>query len=280
MKYKNANDEVHMNDQKMAAMIQQNFVHKVSYVASKSTGMFIKETDEFLYVDCGMPADTFNIGVLFTDSADDQRLLHETVDYFTDKNFPMSLWCWENIRDSTRQAIVKHGLFLSEVNIGMYAYTSDLHPAAEMPDGFSVRRVSSPMEVRQFGAALSSLFGNSMEGVNVRKYYDSLSESTLYNHSDLKLFIGFMNEKAACIGSAMYSNSSVGIYDIATLPEQRKKGLGSAMFNSILSEIKNSYDGLCVLQASEAGANLYRRAGFREVCNILVYENRNMLEVQ
>jgi len=269
-----------MHNQKMAALIQQNFVDKVSYVPRKSAGMSVIETDEFVNVDCGLPADTFNISVLLKDNTDAERLLRETVEPFTVQNFPMSLWCWDNISDSTRQAIMKHGLILSEVNIGMYAYTSDLHPAMELPFGFSVRQVGSPMEVRQLGVALSSLFGESMEGEYVRKYYEQLSESTLYKHSDLKLFIGLINDKVVCIGSAMYTENSVGIYDIATVPEQRNKGLGSAMFHYILADIKRSYDGLCVLQASEAGANIYSRAGFQPVCNIAVFENRNMLDLK
>lgn len=54
-------------NQRISAYIQHNFMEKVSFVAQESEGMSVQTTEQYMRVDCGMPADTFNIGVLRAD---------------------------------------------------------------------------------------------------------------------------------------------------------------------------------------------------------------------
>ncbi|MFL1673429.1 GNAT family N-acetyltransferase [Paenibacillus dendritiformis] len=260
-------------DQRISAYIQDNFMEKVSFVARESEGMSVQSTEQYMLVDCGMPADTFNIGVLRADDADSEGAVRQMTDYFAARAFPMSLWCWEPLGPSARQAIEHAGLSLAEVNEGMYAYAEDLSPEAQMPEGFAVKQVRTPGEVRQFGAVLSSLFGDGSEAKHVNLYYERLAESPLWTRPEMALYIGVLSDGTpVSVGSIIRSRDSVGIYDIATLDEYRKRGFGSAMFHHIVSDILTWHDGLIVLQASEAGAGLYKRAGFRPVCAIWVFE--------
>ena len=200
-------------------------------------------------------------------------------DYFAARSFPMSLWCWEPLGASTLQEIEHAGLNLAEVNEGMYAYAEDLSPEAYMPEGFAVKQVRTPREVKQFGAVLSCLFGESSEAKHVSLYYERLAESRLWTRPEMVLYIGVLNDGTpVTVGSTIRSRDSVGIYDFATLDDYRKRGFGSAMFHHILSDILTWDDGLIVLQASEAGAGLYKRAGFRPVCAIRVFENGHGIE--
>ncbi|WP_374018977.1 GNAT family N-acetyltransferase [Paenibacillus thiaminolyticus] len=266
-------------DQRISAYIQHNFMEKVSFVARESEGMSVQTTDQYMRVDCGMPADTFNIGVLRADDAGSEGAVRQMTDYFAARSFPMSLWCWEPLGASTLQEIEHAGLSLAEVNEGMYAYAEDLSPGAYMPEGFAVKQVRTPGEVAQFGAVLSCLFGESSEAKHVSLYYDRLAESQLWTRPEMALYIGVLNDGTpVTVGSTIRSRDNVGIYDIATLDEYRKRGFGSAMFHHILSDILTWHDGLIVLQASEAGAGLYKRAGFRPVCAIRVFENGHGIE--
>lgn len=263
--------EIH---QRISMLIQDNFMDKVSFVARESEEMSVQATAQYMLVDCGMPADTFNIGVLLAGDAGPERVVRLITNYFAARAFPMSLWCWEPLGASARQAIEHAGLSLAEVIEGMYAYAEDLSPEAQMPEGFAVKQVRTPGEVRQFGAVLSSLFGDGSEAKHVSLYYDRLAESPLLNRPEMALYIGVLNDGTpVSVGSTMRSRDSVGIYDIATLDEYRKRGFGSGMFHHIVSDILTWHDGLIILQASEAGAGLYKRAGFRPVRTICVFEN-------
>ncbi|MCG7409628.1 GNAT family N-acetyltransferase [Paenibacillus sp. ACRRX] len=91
------------------------------------------------------------------------------------------------------------------------------------------------------------------------------------------MYVGEYNGEAVSIGSLLSTENSVGIYDIATRQEYRGKGLGSAMFHYLLEEAKRMSDGICVLQASPEGLGIYKRAGCKEVSEVIVYGNRHLI---
>jgi ribosomal protein S18 acetylase RimI-like enzyme len=53
---------------------------------------------------------------------------------------------------------------------------------------------------------------------------------------------------------------------VATVPEQRKKGYGTAMMDHLIQRAKNQGYHLVTLQASREGKGLYQRLGFQECC--------------
>jgi ribosomal protein S18 acetylase RimI-like enzyme len=260
-----------------ARLIQSNFVEKIILAAEQIEGVNVMHTGNLVRVDSCMPSDTFNACVVLNDEADYNLMLKQTYGYFKDKKYPMALWCWDYLK-GTKAMLDSSQLILGEINIGMWADIKDLNPNPKMPSNFIVRQVETSYGVKSFGSIIAVLFGESLEGQCIKNYYDKLSEASLYLNNPIKLYIGYLNGKAVCTGSAVYTKDSAGIYDIATLPDYRNKGLGTAMFNHILIEIKKNYNGLCVLQASEEGMGIYKKAGFSTACNIYVYENRSLVD--
>lgn len=55
------------------------------------------------------------------------------------------------------------------------------------------------------------------------------------------------------------------IYCVATLPEARGRGIGTAITREPLLEAKNGGYDVAVLEASEMGLPVYRRLGFKEL---------------
>ena len=49
-------------------LLIDNFVFKTSYVAQFVPGMSVKETKDYISVDCGLPADTFNVITLLNNN--------------------------------------------------------------------------------------------------------------------------------------------------------------------------------------------------------------------
>jgi ribosomal protein S18 acetylase RimI-like enzyme len=98
--------------------------------------------------------------------------------------------------------------------------------------------------------------------------------------------MGFLQEKfpeqvyhlGACSGRCVVGVAtlflgpeSAGIFDVAVLPEWRRRGVGTAMTGELCHHARlKGYDRV-VLIASKDGRFLYREFGFQEVCTISVH---------
>ncbi|MBU7320498.1 GNAT family N-acetyltransferase [Paenibacillus oleatilyticus] len=264
----------------LAQLVRANFITRSACLAKDSGEMNVRETADFIRVDCGLPSDTFNNSVWLKEQVkpSDTSLIEETVEYFNKKQYPMALWSWEDRSSCTFETLRSLGLNEAEINIAMYADLDALQPDTNCPAELRLKEVASAREIEQYADVLASLFGESPEAANVRLYYKRVPASLLLNHSVMKLYIGTVQDDVVSTGCLIFAPDSVGIYDIATRQECRGRGFGSAMFNFLLAEARKHRAGWCVLQASPDGINIYKRSGFEPVCEVTVYENRHLFE--
>ena len=59
-----------------------------------------------------------------------------------------------------------------------------------------------------------------------------------------------------------------GIYDVATLPDWRRRGVGRAVTMAAMSEARALGYRMAILHSSTTGVGMYRSLGFQEVCPI------------
>lgn len=256
-------------------VIQQNFVVNNTFAARHDRNIDVRLNDDFLRTDCGLPSDTFNVAIPLRDNPTDE-LYAAMVTAFTARGLPMALWLWDFL-PQWRAYLGQSPLPLAETNLGMYAAADTLRIVPELPQDFSIRKVTTGADVLDFAGVMAAVFGQSAEADNVRRYYARLAHSGFYNDSATKMYVGYRNGRAVSTGSIIITAEATGIYDIATLESERNRGLGSAMFHHILKEIQNMGHPLCVLQASPMGAGIYRRAGFETACEVFIFENRELL---
>ncbi len=81
----------------------------------------------------------------------------------------------------------------------------------------------------------------------------------------------------AGVSELLIGSQTAGIYDIATHPEYRRRGIGSSMFQYLLLDACTSQHRFCILQASHDGFRIYEQAGFSAVGKVHVFENRRLL---
>lgn len=227
-------------------LLIDNFTYKTSYIARQVNGMDVKETKDYITVDCGLPADTFNIITLLNSNVTEGiEKLYKEVEYYNQKKFPMSVWFWDDKQEQTiKSELIKLGLKEAEKNIAMVAELKTIHPRINMPVGFTIQKASSSGQIKKFGETLANLFGTSEEGKNVQAYYNQISSLNLWNSDNMKLYLGLYKGEVVSVGSLVRTKDSVGIYDIATKEEMRGQGFGSTMFNFLLQEaeqLKNTY---------------------------------------
>ncbi|MGE6540711.1 GNAT family N-acetyltransferase [Bacillus luti] len=266
-----------MNYQKL---LLDNFKYKTSYIARHAQGMCVKETNTYIAVDCGLPADTFNIITLLNNNlTEGSEKLYEEIERYNQKNFPMCVWLWDEEHVQTiKSGLITLGLKEVEHNIAMVADLETLHPIIGMPVNFKIKQASSPGQIKRFGETLADLFGTSEEGINVQAFYNQVSSLDLWNSENMKLYLGLYKDEVVSVGSLVCTKDSVGIYDIATKEGMRGQGFGSTMFNFLLQEAKKLKATKCVLQASPDGINIYKKSGFQSVGQMTVFENRDSIK--
>lgn len=260
---------------KLKQIIRQNFVAHNTYAAQYNHNIKTALTSHYFRTDCGLNTDTFNVSIPLTDTPSD-ALYSEMTEYFTRQNKPMSLWLWDDL-SSWHRYLDNSPLPHTEVNLGMYAMAEMLQTRDILPEDFAVKTVQTVDDVLCFSTVMSSVFGQSAEAENVRSYYAALSQTGFFKADNIRYFIGLKAGRPVSCGSVTVNSDSVGIYDIATLETERNRGFGSAIFHYILRFAAQYPGRLCVLQASPDGAGIYQRAGLKAVCDVFVYENRDLL---
>jgi GNAT superfamily N-acetyltransferase len=138
-------------------------------------------------------------------------------------------------------------------------------PRRPLPE-IELRRVAAGEDRWNLCYVMSQAFVTSME-----TYLDAYDRGE-YWETGMKGLVGYRQGQA--ISSACYlpGRDAVGLYGVATLPAEQRKGYGEAMVRAALEAARRE-SGLekAVLQASGQAAALYRRLGFRTVTFVSVY---------
>lgn len=132
-----------------------------------------------------------------------------------------------------------------------------------------VTQVKSKEELSKYIEVFISLFEGTPEQYALEDYFNKFSQKKL--GLDTQLFIGCIDKVAVTTGLLIKSQDSYGIYDVMTKENFQGKGLGSEMFQFLLNQT-NDKEKPVVLQASDDGKNIYKRFGFIDVGEMVVFE--------
>lgn len=114
-----------------------------------------------------------------------------------------------------------------------------------------------------------SLFGGSPEKDALKSYFTRFSQAKL--GAEVQMFVGCIDEMTVTTGLLIESKDSYGIYNVMTKETFRGKGFGREMFQFLLNQTNDKQKPV-VLQASDDGKNIYKRFGFIDVGEIVVFE--------
>ena len=142
LKYSNTNFIKGAKWMNFKQLLIDNFTYKTSYIARQAQGMNVKETKDYIAVDCGLPADTFNIITLLNNNVTEGiEKLYKEVNNYNQKKFPMSVWFWDDRYEQTiKSELIKLDLKEAEQNIAMVAELNTIHPTINMPEGFTIQK--------------------------------------------------------------------------------------------------------------------------------------------
>lgn len=84
----------------------------------------------------------------------------------------------------------------------------------------------------------------------------------------IRHYLGLVDGEPVATSSLFLGSGVAGIYNVATLPAARGKGVGSAMTLIPLHEARDLGYNAGILQSSRMGYGLYRRLGFQKLCQM------------
>lgn len=152
--------------------------------------------------------------------------------------------------------------------LGMAAGLSALGPEPPLPEGVAIEPVRDAEAMARCSEAMSRAFD---EPAFMRDAFASLSADLGFGlDQPWRHYLATRHGEPAG-GASLLLGAAAGIYNVSTVAEARRQGIGTALTRRLMGEAQALGYRAAVLHASELGAGIYRRLGFRDYCAITWY---------
>jgi ribosomal protein S18 acetylase RimI-like enzyme len=249
-----------------------NLITHFTWVQCQTSAMTVTRGPNLTITDCSLPCDTFNAvcgAQLTADNAREQ--IKTAIAYFADQQRPFSWWLSPGDRpDNLGKLLLEAGL---KEDYSEWAMAADLRqlPTGDLaPNGLQIRRVQTVAELADFAHIISVMW--TPPDPEVVRFYELAAPAILRDDSPMWFYVGYIDETPVATGEATVGDGVVGLYNICTLPEFRQRGYGTAMTLRPLLDARAKNDTTAILQATEAGARVYKRLGFETFGIITEYK--------
>jgi GNAT superfamily N-acetyltransferase len=207
-------------------------------------------------------------------SVDDEgadRLIAARMDACRLRGVPMLWWTGPSTAPSDLgDRLLRIGFFLEPA----YGMAADLHAAGDATSettvgGLAIERVRDHAALREWSRVLCDAFGAPPSfGDAFAAMADGigLDDSSAFRH-----YLALLGGVPVATSSLFLGAGVAGIYDVSTLPERRRRGIGAAITRFAMSDARDAGYRMAILHASNLGVGMYRSLGFEELCDIGQY---------
>lgn len=254
-----------MTDQQL---VIENFQEKIEIFTHVVKGEYIEKQD-FALANTKIPTDTFNILLSKTKHIENMDSIRKNIEKMRDEKYPLSAWINHQYLSDDWQLLMKeYHLHEAERNALMKRKnTMDIN--MENMHKLAITQVTSREDFHAYKMIFLSLFEGTLEKLALETYFERYEQ--VNDYEKCQMFIGQVDGVVVSTGLLINTTHSYGIYDVMTREDARGKGYGSEMFQYLLTQTKDKQKPI-VLQASDDGKNIYKRFGFEEVGEIIVFE--------
>jgi ribosomal protein S18 acetylase RimI-like enzyme len=165
---------------------------------------------------------------------------------------------------------VDAGLRLAETEIAMAADLSALRIHDLSPGGLAIRRVRTAAELQDFARIVAANW--TPPDPEVCRFYELAAPVRLTRDAPQWLYVGYLAGAPVATAELTVGGGVAGLYNICTLADYRRRGIGTALTLQPLLDARKSGVHTGVLQAAADGVGIYTRIGFQRFGDITEYK--------
>lgn len=225
------------------------------------------ENDKFARWHTPVPHPWFN-GLVCnaTPSQTDGDFIQETIQYFKGRRVS-TFTCWLEPhlnRSDWEPFLANYGFGFSDGTPGMAVDLQTLPKSPSMAEGLEIHIVEDEAELRTWAHVFTLGYGMPPDWESA--IFELWSELGL--DFPIQNYLGYLDGEPVSTSTVFYGAGVAGIYDVATLPEARGRGLGTALTLVPLLDARQAGYRIGILQSSEMGFSVYQKMGFQHLCQI------------
>ena len=254
-----------LSDFSPAALVRANRANLYELFRSfeKSSSMEFSRLDGLQHWSSSFQYAWFN-SILCTRDArpGDKELVDDCLAYFKARNTLEMGWCLDEGVDLAgwEALLVPLGMKLVDGPPGMSVDLNRLPETADLPAGVQINVVNDDKSLRDCADALLYGYGFPPD------WKDSLIDFLfgIGLDSPYQRYVAYLDGRPVATAAVFFGQAVAGIYSVATAPEARGKGIGTAVTLEPLLAARRLGYRVGRLPASEMGYPIYRKMGFEQ----------------
>lgn len=191
------------------------------------------------------------------DPLEADKIVRAAIDFFGARGVPWLMWTRTGVDAALSAACARAQL--REVGGPPGMVLPIIPPVAPEPtDGIRIAK-ATPADLETLRLILAEGFGMPIEIARV------LMSERVVDDAAVAVVIGHLDDRPMSTALVHVTGSTAGIYNVATLPEGRNRGVGAAVTWAAIDAGRDLGAAHAALQSSPSGYPIYARMGFVDV---------------
>lgn len=248
-------------DQRLIEAADKNFIGSYRKLVEHSPGGETREFREVFAFVTGLPIGMFNGCIVAGQAA--ARDVDAALEWVTGRDVPFQLWIHEELTDPLAPTFRQRGMEQDAWLMPQMVLRPVPEPPSPAPE-VTVKVVSD-------GESLDNFRGVFVKAGVSEQVARRLFAASFAADADVQAMVASLDDRPVGTSLAIRTDEVAGVYAVETLPDARRRGVGTAATWAAVSAGRAWGCEVVVLQASEMGFPVYRAMGFRTIVRYAIF---------